>query len=57
MGKSNIRPLYLGLYIDAPVSVGGEPTNLFGHVPRVAEVQPGQLGTGLWPVEGDTIGY
>lgn len=57
MGKSNIRPLYLGLYIDAPMSVGGEPTNLFGHVPRVAEVQPGQLGTGLWPVEGDTIGY
>lgn len=57
MGKSNIKPPYLGLHIDAQMSAGGEPANLSGHAPRVAEVQPGQLGTGLWPVQGDTIGY
>lgn len=34
------------------MSAGGEPASLFGHVPGAAEVQPGQLETGLWPVQG-----
>lgn len=57
MGKTKIQPPYLALHIDAQMSAGGEPTSLFGHVPRAAEVQPGQLGTGLWPIQGDTTGY
>lgn len=57
MGKTKIKLPYLGLHIDAQMSAGGEPTSLFGRVPRAAEVQPGQLETGLWPVQCDTTGY
>lgn len=57
MECNKIKPPYLGLHIDSQISAGGESTSLFGHVPRAAEVQPGQLETGLWPVQGDTIGY
>lgn len=30
--------------------------SLFRHVPRVAKVNPGQLETGLWTAQGDTVG-
>lgn len=55
-GKQKYSPSYLGLRIDVQISGGGEPANLFKHIPKAAKVKPGQLEIGLWPALDDTIG-